>query len=155
MTSKKLIEKIKHIGVEEWRIAIEKIEKDLDRLEKLEKVIEILKRMCIFEFEEETIYKQDEWADCYVIYVTQFNNGFNKEEYDLLKEVLDGVVGGKRETMKKNYFITLIGCDDITRFQMELSNEELELVKKLCQKSEETSEYVCMPTMEVEEDKSE
>lgn len=32
--------------------------------------------------------------------------------------------------MKKNYFITLIGCDDITRFQMELSNEELELVKK-------------------------
>ena len=53
--------------------------------------------------------------------------------------------------MKKNYFITLIGCDDITRFQMELSNEELELVKKICQKSEETSEYSCMPTMEVEE----
>ena len=53
--------------------------------------------------------------------------------------------------MKKNYFITLIGCDDITRFQMELSNEELELVKKLCQKSEETSVYICMPTMEVEE----
>lgn len=57
--------------------------------------------------------------------------------------------------MKKNYFITLIGCDDITRFQMELSNEELDLVKKLCRKSKETSEYICMPTMEVEEDKSE
>lgn len=53
--------------------------------------------------------------------------------------------------MKKKYFITLIGCDDITRFQIELSNEELELVKKLCRKSKETSEYGCMPTMEVEE----
>lgn len=89
MTSKLLIEKIKHIGVEEWRLAAEKIEKDLDRLEKLEKVIEILKRICLFEFEEETLYQQDEWDDCYVIYVTQFDNGFNKEEYDLLKEVLE------------------------------------------------------------------
>lgn len=53
--------------------------------------------------------------------------------------------------MRKNYYITLIGCDDITRFQIELSNEELELVKKLCRKSEETSEYICMPTMKVEE----
>ena len=34
MTSKELIEKIKHIGVEEWRIAIEKIEKELKMLEK-------------------------------------------------------------------------------------------------------------------------
>ena len=60
----------------------------IERLEKLEKVIEILKRICLFEFEEGTIYQWDEWDDCYVIYVTQFNNGFNKEEYDLLKEVL-------------------------------------------------------------------
>ena len=67
----------------------EKLKKDLEHLEKLEKVIEILKRICLFEFEEETIYQQDEWADCYVIYITQFNNGFNKEEYDLLKEVLN------------------------------------------------------------------
>ena len=53
--------------------------------------------------------------------------------------------------MRKNYFITLRGCDDMTRFRMELSNEELEFVKKLCQKSEETSTYICMPIMEVEE----
>lgn len=33
MTSKLLIEKIKHIGVEEWRLAAEKIEKDLEVLE--------------------------------------------------------------------------------------------------------------------------
>ena len=30
MTSKELIEKIKHIGIEEWRLAIEKIEKDFN-----------------------------------------------------------------------------------------------------------------------------
>ena len=40
MTSKELIEKIKHIGVEEWRIAIEKIEKDLEVLE----ILKILKK---------------------------------------------------------------------------------------------------------------
>ena len=39
----------------------------------------------------------------------------------------------------------------MTRFRIELSNEELELVKKLCQKSEKTSTYICMPIMEVEE----
>ena len=33
MTSKELIEKIKHIGVEEWRLAAEKIEKDLEAWE--------------------------------------------------------------------------------------------------------------------------
>lgn len=69
--------------------AFEVLEDGIDRLEKLEKVIEILKRICLFEFEEETIYQQDEWEDCYVIYVTQFDNGFNKEEYELLKEVLE------------------------------------------------------------------
>ena len=53
--------------------------------------------------------------------------------------------------MKKSYFITLRGCDDMTRFRIELSNEELEFVKKLCKKSEETSTYICMPIMEVEE----
>lgn len=37
MTSKELIEKIKHIGIEEWRIVIEKIEKDLEVLEILNK----------------------------------------------------------------------------------------------------------------------
>ena len=37
MTSKLLIEKLKHIGVEEWRLAAEKIEKDLEVLEILKK----------------------------------------------------------------------------------------------------------------------
>ena len=37
MTSKLLIEKLKHIGVEEWRLAAEKIEKDLEILKILKK----------------------------------------------------------------------------------------------------------------------
>ena len=37
MTSKELIEKVKHCGIEEIRLAIEKIEKDLEVLEILKK----------------------------------------------------------------------------------------------------------------------
>lgn len=37
MTSKELIVKIKHIGIEEWRLAIEKIEEDLEILEIIKK----------------------------------------------------------------------------------------------------------------------
>lgn len=38
MTNKELIVKIKHIGIEEWRLAIEKIEKDLEVLECFKKI---------------------------------------------------------------------------------------------------------------------
>ena len=85
MTSKELIEKVKHCGFEEWRLAIEKIEKDLDRLEKLEKVIEILK-------ERGGIH----------LYINRNNNNkltldfddciscvLEPKEYKLLKEVLE------------------------------------------------------------------
>ena len=84
MTSKELIEKIKHIGVEEWRLAIEKIEKDLDRLEKLEKVIELLKtRVKMFE-----IYREPK--NCYYyLYIGGRIVFLSREEYDLLKEVLE------------------------------------------------------------------
>ena len=37
MTSKELIDKVKHCGVEEWRLAIEIIEKDLEILEIIKK----------------------------------------------------------------------------------------------------------------------
>ena len=50
----------------------------------------------------------------------------------------------------KNYTITLLGCDDITRFNMDLTNEEVDLLNRVCKLSKETSEYGCMPTMEIE-----
>ena len=61
------------------------IKQDLERLEKLEKAIEILKRIYMFKFTEETIYEQNEWLGCYII---QGTDGLEKEEYELLKEVL-------------------------------------------------------------------
>ena len=49
--------------------------------------------------------------------------------------------------IKKKYEIVLDGCDDSTKFEMELTNEEFELLKKISAKSNEASEYCCMPRM--------
>ena len=53
--------------------------------------------------------------------------------------------------MRKEYVINLIGCDDYTCLKMELTDDELNLVKRICNLSKETSEISCMPVMEVEE----
>ena len=82
MTSKELIEKVKHCGFEEWRLAIEKIEKDLDRIEKLEKTIELLKdRVNMFEIHHEPKSRY------YYLYIGGRIVFLSREEYDLLKEV--------------------------------------------------------------------
>ena len=84
MTSKELIEKVKHCGFKEWRLAIEKIEKDLDRLEKLEKTIELLKdrvKMLETYHEPKTHY--------YYLYISGRIVLLSSEEYELLKEVLE------------------------------------------------------------------
>lgn len=51
----------------------------------------------------------------------------------------------------KRYKISIDGCDDSTVFEMELTEQEAELVKRICNRSSETSTYGCMPTMEIEE----
>lgn len=51
---------------------------------------------------------------------------------------------------KHTYEIALCGCDDATIFYMELTQSEYELLKKVAEKSKETSTYGCMPTMEIE-----
>ena len=48
------------------------------------------------------------------------------------------------------YRISLNGCDDSTIFDMELNNVEADVLKRVAKKSKETSEYGCMPIMEVE-----
>lgn len=53
--------------------------------------------------------------------------------------------------MKKKYIIELIGCDDTTSFEMELTQEELNLLTRVSELSKETSTYGCMPTMWIEE----
>ena len=67
----------KNVHEEELKI----IEKDLDRLEKLEKVIEILKKALLLNVKEvRGIY-----------YILGYDNNYvmTKEEYDLLKDVLE------------------------------------------------------------------
>jgi hypothetical protein len=51
----------------------------------------------------------------------------------------------------KTYRICLDGCDDSTCFAMGLTDDELEVVKKLEKLSKETSTYGCMPTLEIGE----
>ena len=48
------------------------------------------------------------------------------------------------------YSITCSGCDNHTTVEMELTADELKLVKLLCEKMKATSTYGCMPTMSVE-----
>lgn len=48
---------------------------------------------------------------------------------------------------KKTYEINIEGCDDHTLFQVELTQEEFEIIKKICIKSGEVSGYNCQPTM--------
>ena len=85
MTSKELIEKVKHWGFVEWRLAIEKIEKDLDRLEKLEKVIGLLwcKNVNIVYIKIFKDFKK--YSEYYTGYSSK--DKLTNEEFDLLKEV--------------------------------------------------------------------
>ena len=50
---------------------------------------------------------------------------------------------------KQRYEVSLVGCDDTTRFDMELTEEEAELLRVVARKSEEESSSQCMPTMTV------
>ena len=83
MTSKELIEKVKHCGFEEWRLAIEKIEKELKALEIIKN-----KKVNIFHiwvFDDYTQYKEHyPFAE----YIAE-EDMLNAEEFDLLKEWLE------------------------------------------------------------------
>lgn len=53
--------------------------------------------------------------------------------------------------MSKKYEISLVGCDDETFFEMELTEGEFNLLNRVSELSKETSEYRCMPKMYIEE----
>ncbi len=55
----------------------------------------------------------------------------------------------------KTYKIGVHGCDDSTEIEMELTETEWTLVRRIARKITETSTYGCMPTMEIEEVKEE
>ena len=53
--------------------------------------------------------------------------------------------------MKKKYRISVHGCDDSTIIEKELTEDELKTIQLVAKEVTETSEYGCMPTMEVKE----
>ena len=82
MTSKELIEKVKHCGFEEWRLAIEKIEKELNALEMLKnKKVNLFHLWAFDEYEQ---YKEHYPFSEY----SAEEDMLNVEEFDLLKEWL-------------------------------------------------------------------
>lgn len=48
---------------------------------------------------------------------------------------------------KKLYCIALLGCHDETAIEMELTQEEAELVRRISAATVEESSYCCMPTL--------
>ncbi len=49
----------------------------------------------------------------------------------------------------KKVEIALLGCDDCTRFDMMVTQEQYDFLMFVARMSAETSSYGCMPTMEV------
>ena len=83
MTSKELIEKVKHCGFEEWRLAIEKIEKELNALEIIKN-----KKVNLFHIWVFDDYKQYKEHYQFSEYHAE-EDMLATEEFDLLKEVLE------------------------------------------------------------------
>lgn len=47
------------------------------------------------------------------------------------------------------YEIELVGCDDKTGFEMDLTKDELAFIERMQALADESSTYCCMPTMRV------
>ena len=50
---------------------------------------------------------------------------------------------------KRKYLISLIGCDDATYLEKELSAEEYQFLYNLSKEINKNSAYGCQPTMEI------
>lgn len=55
-----------------------------------------------------------------------------------------------RRAVSRRWKITLRGCDDSTSFEMELSDDEANTLRKVSEASKATSTYGCMPIMKIE-----
>lgn len=56
---------------------------------------------------------------------------------------------GSEPAIGNNYNILIQGCDDSTRFDVFLTDQEFQLMKVICEMSVATSTYGCMPTMSI------
>ena len=85
MTSKEALKELRAAAISKWGLdRVNIIKQDLDRLEKLEKVIEILKaRVKMFEIYHEPKNRY------YYLYIGGRIVFLSREEYEILKEVLE------------------------------------------------------------------
>ena len=51
----------------------------------------------------------------------------------------------------KQYKISIDGCDDSTYINISLTDNEAEVIGRVCDQSQIESTYGCMPTMSIEE----
>jgi len=51
---------------------------------------------------------------------------------------------------KKNYKVSIHGCDDSTIFEIEMTKAEYVFLKKIADRSQEVSTYGCMPIIYIE-----
>jgi len=51
--------------------------------------------------------------------------------------------------MRKEYLISINGCDDSTKIRMKLNSTEFAIIYELAQKSIKTSTYICMPVITI------
>ena len=63
------------------------------------------------------------------------------------------VIGRTKVMGVKTYTITLAGCDDSTRFSIDLMDSEYKLVQNLSELSKTKSTSKCMPKLEIQEGK--
>lgn len=53
--------------------------------------------------------------------------------------------------MKKKYNISVDGCDDSTKFEVELAENEFNLVETIVKKNNKVATEHCQPTIRIEE----
>lgn len=73
-------------------------------------------------------------------------------QVDKLETRIDNIEGDKTVALK-TYTISLNGCDDSTRFSIDLLDSEYKLVQRLSEMSKKASTSKCMPKLEIQEGK--
>lgn len=51
--------------------------------------------------------------------------------------------------MMSKYYIENVGCDDITKLVIDLTDKELEIFIKICKELNKNSAYRCQPEIEI------
>lgn len=88
-----------------------------------------------------------------ISYVETINNFDGPQDWHKFEAngIIEYLVDGEFEILndKKLRGVELEGCDDVTPFNMEMTDEEFEFLQRVSKLSKEKSRYGCMPTLTV------